>query len=147
MTPGDRGIAIRSAGEADLPLLVALDEIAGREPGRVRLIERLIQANACLVAVRDDRCCGYTGIEYSFFDCGFIPIVYVEASLRRQGIGRALVEAISGHCRTPKLFTSTNESNAPMRALLEDLQFEPSGVIHNLDPGDPELVYFRQLRP
>lgn len=32
-----------------------------------------------------------------------------------------------------------------MRSLLSAAGFEPSGVIHNLDPGDPELVYVRKL--
>jgi hypothetical protein len=32
-----------------------------------------------------------------------------------------------------------------MQELLRLLGFVPSGVIHNLDPGDPELVYFLDL--
>jgi hypothetical protein len=32
-----------------------------------------------------------------------------------------------------------------MQALLEKAGFESSGVIHNLDAGDPELVYFKLL--
>jgi len=57
-----------------------------------------------------------------------------------------LVRHVEQECRTPKLFTSTNESNAPMRALLAKLGFSPSGVIENLDEGDPELVFFKRLR-
>ena len=41
------------------------------------------------------------------------------------------------------MFTSTHASNLPMQALLAKSGFEPSGIIHNLDPGDPELVYVR----
>jgi hypothetical protein len=33
-----------------------------------------------------------------------------------------------------------------MRLLLEDCRFAPSGIIHNLDEGDPELVFFRRVR-
>ena len=44
-----------------------------------------------------------------------------------------------------KLFTSTNQSNTPMQALLALLGYVRSGVIDNLDPGDPELVYFLDL--
>ena len=32
-----------------------------------------------------------------------------------------------------------------MQALLDSLGYVPSGEIHNLDPGDPELVYFLDL--
>lgn len=41
-----------------------------------------------------------------------------------------------------RMFTSTNQSNLKMQSLLAKLGYEPSGVIHNLDEGDPELVYF-----
>ena len=34
-----------------------------------------------------------------------------------------------------------DESNGAMRNLLVQSGFEPSGIIHNLDPDDPELVY------
>jgi hypothetical protein len=34
-----------------------------------------------------------------------------------------------------------------MRSLLTKLGFEPSGIIENLDDGDPELVFFKRLRP
>jgi hypothetical protein len=33
-----------------------------------------------------------------------------------------------------------------MQRVLENLSYERSGVIYNLDPGDPELVYFKNLR-
>jgi hypothetical protein len=49
-------------------------------------------------------------------------------------------------CKTAKLFTSTNQSNKPMQVLLNRLGYRPSGVIENLDEGDPELVYMKQVR-
>lgn len=33
-----------------------------------------------------------------------------------------------------------------MQLLLAKLEYVLSGVIHNLDEGDPEIVYFKQLR-
>jgi hypothetical protein len=33
-----------------------------------------------------------------------------------------------------------------MQSLLAKLGYVPSGIIYNLDEGDPELVYFKQLR-
>jgi hypothetical protein len=33
-----------------------------------------------------------------------------------------------------------------MQALLNRLGYTPSGVIHNLDEGDPEIVCFKRLR-
>ncbi len=42
-----------------------------------------------------------------------------------------------------RVWTSTNESNAPMRALLGSAGFVESGRVDNLDPGDPELIFVR----
>jgi hypothetical protein len=33
-----------------------------------------------------------------------------------------------------------------MRALLEKRGYEPSGTIHNLDAGDPELIFVKFAR-
>jgi hypothetical protein len=33
-----------------------------------------------------------------------------------------------------------------MQSLLAKLGYQLSGVIHELDPGDPELVYVKYLR-
>jgi L-asparagine transporter-like permease len=60
-------------------------------------------------------------------------------------VARALLRALEHRCATPKLFTSTNVSNLPMQALLATSGFVLSGIVHNLDPGDPELVYVRFL--
>ena len=61
-------------------------------------------------------------------------------------IGSALVRHVEGLCRSDRLFTSTNESNLAMRALLEKLRYTRSGVVDDLDPGDPELIFSKQLR-
>lgn len=73
-------------------------------------------------------------------------MLYVHANHRRRGAGTALVQHLESLCQTPKLFTSTNLSNLAMQSLLAKLGYELSGVIHNLDEGDPELVYFKRLR-
>ena len=72
-------------------------------------------------------------------------MVYVAKSARRQGVGQSLMRALATQCKTSKLFTSTNESNSAMRALLATLGYVPSGVIENLDPNDPELVFLLNL--
>jgi RimJ/RimL family protein N-acetyltransferase len=48
-------------------------------------------------------------------------------------------------CQTPKLFSSTNQSNRPMQALFAKVGFEQSGRIDNLDPNDPEIVYYKAV--
>jgi hypothetical protein len=56
-----------------------------------------------------------------------------------------LLQYMESVCQTPKLFTSTNLSNLPMQSLLAKLNYVLSGVIHNLDESDPEIVYFKRL--
>jgi len=72
-------------------------------------------------------------------------MVYVAEPARRRGVGRSLLENLEKRCSRPKLFTSTNESNREMKSLLMSLGYTASGVIYNLDPGDPELVFFKKL--
>jgi ribosomal protein S18 acetylase RimI-like enzyme len=48
-------------------------------------------------------------------------------------------------CKTPKLFTSTNESNIIAQKTYEANGFVRTGYIENLDEGDPEIIYFKLL--
>ena len=71
-------------------------------------------------------------------------MLMVDPTYRRMGIGVALMQHLESECKTPKIFTSTNLSNLAMQALLAKLGYERSGIIHNLDPNDPELVYMEE---
>ena len=52
---------------------------------------------------------------------------------------------VTKKCKKEKLFTSTNKSNVPMQKLMEKLKYKKSGIVHNLDPGDPELFFFKKV--
>ena len=136
---------IRSATPADRDKIMAFDHVARKEPARVQFIERGLRSATCLVAERHGEIIAYAVLEYTFYDNGFVSMLYVADGERRQGVGRALMKALASRCKTRKLFTSTNRSNKPMQQLLDRLGYMASGVIHNLDPGDPELVYFLDL--
>lgn len=135
-------IQLRNATTGDRDRIIAFDHIAQSDPLRVNFIERVLGSELCLVAERDRQVIAYGVLEYTFFDNGFISMIYVASSERRLGVGSALVDALTERCKTAKLFTSTNQSNVPTQRLLERRGFTSSGIIHNLDPGDPELVYF-----
>ena len=136
---------VRQGTLDDRDSIVALDRIADSDMNRVAFIERALWSEACIVADQNGSVVGYAVLEYTFYDQGFVSMLYVAETARRRGVGRTLVREIETRCRTLKLFTSTNESNGPMQALLASLGYAPSGVIHNLDAGDPELVYFLDL--
>jgi GNAT superfamily N-acetyltransferase len=129
----------------DADVLKTLDEVARDEPSRQAYIDRALESKQCFVALNDSEPVGYAVLSYQFYSNGWVDMLYVGRDSRRRGIGIALMEYLAQNCITPKLFASTNQSNKPMQALLEKAGFESSGVIHNLDIDDPELVYFKSL--
>ncbi|MGB3295635.1 MAG: GNAT family N-acetyltransferase [Phormidesmis sp.] len=130
----------------DADAIIAFDHVAACEPARVQSVHDYIESSACYVAVIDAKVVAYAVLNYKFYDNGWIEMLYVHPQFRRQGIGSALIRHLINACRTPKLFTSTNQSNFSMQRLLAALEFDRSGFIENLDEGDPELVYFKRLR-
>lgn len=136
---------VRQAESRDIQALTNLDHVAAVDPGRRRFISESVTAGHAWVAEYSGSAIGYATIDYGFFDQGFISLVIIDSTHRRQGAGTTLIRHLESICRTRKLFTSTNQSNHPMRALLEKLGFCRSGIIHNLDEGDPELVYFKKV--
>lgn len=134
---------IRLAHKTDMHGISAFDQVAQQDQARVVFISEAIEARNCYVSQLDSKIIGYGVLEYSFYSYGFIAMLYVHPNFRRQGIGESLVLHMERECETEKLFTSTNQSNKPMQALLKKLDFQPSGIIENLDPGDPELIYFK----
>lgn len=138
-------MTIRKATQADIAGILALDPEVAQDESRSRHIHEWVSKGFAYVALVDQRLTGYAVLEYSFFYLGFISMVMVSEAGRRQGVGAALISHVESICKTRKLFTSTNESNEPMKALLHRLAFEPSGVVYNLDDDDPELFYFKLL--
>ena len=139
-------ISIRPAVETDVETLCSLDLVARRESARREFIRREVASGNCFVAATAGAVIGYGVLNYTFYHHGSIDMLYVHAGHRRRGAGAALLEHMESLCRTPKLFTSTNLSNLPMQSLLAKRGYVLSGVIHNLDEGDPEIVYFKRLR-
>jgi len=83
---------------------------------------------------RDDAC---------FFARPFVALLVVAPGFRRRGLASALLAAIETEVSAP-LWTSTNRSNAAMRALLAGRGYESMGEVRGLDPGDPELFFRRR---
>ncbi|MBE7382363.1 MAG: GNAT family N-acetyltransferase [Leptolyngbya sp. SIO1E4] len=137
---------LRIAAKTDADAIIAFDHVAASDPARVQLIHNQIKSGACYIAVIDANVVAYAVLNYKFYDNGWIEMLYVHPRFRRQGIGSALIRHLINECCTPKLFTSTNQSNVPMQRLLATLGFARSGFIENLDEGDPEWVYFKRLR-
>ncbi len=138
-------INIRQAEEADKLVIFSFYHIAQTDDKQKQFIMDAVSAERCCVAVVDGNVVGFVILDYTFYTCGFISLLYVHPDFRRQRIGSELIRHAEAMCQTEKLFTSTNESNAPMQSLLSKLGYVRSGTIENLDEGDPEWVYFKKL--
>jgi ribosomal protein S18 acetylase RimI-like enzyme len=136
--------AIRLAQKSDLASIYDFDAVTQQDQHRRDFIAHSVSRRDCYVAL-EDRVRGYAVIDYSFFDNGFVSMLYVQPDYRRRGVASGLMQHLEGICRTAKLFTSTNFSNLPMQSLLAKLDYRLSGIIYNLDEGDPELVYIKYL--
>ena len=143
--PGVAAHAVQTALVEDLPSIVACDDRAQSHPSRLRTLETWVKRGECFVARCGEALNGFVVLEYGFFDQGFIQLVCVKPSRRREGLGLQLLAAAEKECQTSKLFTSTNASNVAARLLFERAGFVPSGKIENLDADDPELVYVKRL--
>ncbi len=138
-------ISIRLALESDIEAVCSLDLISRQESERREFIRREVTSGNCFIAATEETVIGYGVLNYTFYNNGCIDMLYIHAEHRRRGAGAALLKHMESLCRTSKLFTSTNLSNLPMQSLLAKAGYVLSGVIHNLDEGDPEIVYFKRL--
>jgi ribosomal protein S18 acetylase RimI-like enzyme len=139
------GIVIRPATSSDVAEIFQIDPLAESSRKRRDSIQKAVTAGFCHIAEKD-KILGFTVLDYSFYGNGFVSLLVVRPDCRRQGVASALVKYLETICTTGKLFTSTNESNLPMQALLEKLCFQPSGIIYGLDEGDPELIFHKILK-
>jgi GNAT superfamily N-acetyltransferase len=139
-------IRTRLAATKDRRAFGEFDPRAASDLHRREMIDSAIAARRCWVAERGGRVAAYGVLSKNFFGRDFVELVFVAESARRSGAGGAVLDAIERAVHADRLFTSTNESNAAMRALLAKRNYEASGRIENLDPGDPELVFVKILR-
>lgn len=133
-----RDLLCRKATFADIEKIIQIDPMHRRDQ-----ICKAVFQEECYLAENTTQIVGFAIMDYAFFDCGFVTLLIVREERRRCGIGSALLDYLSRQCKTEKLFTSTNQSNRPMRGLLVKSGFIPCGQIDALDEGDPELFFVR----
>lgn len=136
-------LSFRRAVKADLPQLYECDPYSRVHESRRHELIRMVQQESCLLALAGGRPLGFAMLEYSFFGNGFIPLICVATEHQNNGVGLALLAELERQCLTSKLFTSANVSNAKAQSLFSRAGFTRSGIVENLDEGDPELIYFK----
>lgn len=138
-------ILVERATEDDYADICAIDTAHVGDDSRCEYLAKAIMARHCLIAREAGQALGFGVVENSFFGNPFIELLIVHTDHRKRGVGMAIIHYIEKTCPSPKLFTSTNESNIPMQKLCEKLGFVRSGYVENLDEGDPEIIYFKRL--
>jgi ribosomal protein S18 acetylase RimI-like enzyme len=102
-----------------------------------------LRDSVVFVAYEDGLATGYAIASVRFFGRGFVWMLAVDPARRRRGVATALLRTAEDWCPSDRIFTSTNQSNAPARRLFESIGYLESGTVDNLDPGDPEVFYCR----
>ena len=141
-----RGFEIHQAFAGDVARLAAADPRLASDEGHRRHIGALLEPGLSWAAERDGAVLGFAVVTRHFFGFPFVDLLVVAEASRRGGIGLALMDHSAQAHDADRIFTSTNESNRPMRRLLAKADWLVSGLIENLDPGDPELVFVK-FRP
>jgi GNAT superfamily N-acetyltransferase len=138
---------IRSAEPPDVEAMLGLTaEVVG--PVRAEVVLRsYLERHHVLVAVDDDRVVGVLGFRTDWFGCTFVSLVSVHKDVRRRGIARALYRRVEDMTPSPRLFSSTEETNGVSIRMHTGLGFVPSGHIDNLPQGYRELLFFKRLAP
>lgn len=138
---------IRLALSSDAKVIIGIDPLSQTDPKRTPFIMHALNTRTCHLVESEGKLVGYGVLDYSFYQYGFVSMLYIHPEFRRKGFGTALIRHFETICKTDKMFTSTNQSNKPMQQLLTKIGYRPSGVIENLDEGDPELVFFKRVSP
>jgi len=136
---------IRKATRADAQALKDLDTIVPHDPGRASAIDRWLRNDTVLVAEVDGEVAGYGVFNHGFFGQSNVDMLMIHPDWRGRRVGEHILAELEQLGDTPKFYVTTNQSNHRMQRLLSRMGYRPGGYIHELDPGDPELVFVKDI--
>lgn len=134
---------IVAAQIADLNAIVQLDREVIGNMSRRKSIENAIMQERCIIVKENDKVVGFLIYDTNFFECTFISLIIVSPSKRRKGYGSQMLNFMVRTSLTQKVFSSTNRSNNSMQKVFEANGFVESGIVENLDEGDPEILFYK----
>ncbi|HYS18580.1 MAG TPA: GNAT family N-acetyltransferase [Candidatus Binatia bacterium] len=100
-----------------------------------------------MVAEEAGEVVGVLAYRTDWFQCTFVSLVAVREAFRRKGAARALFKMVEAISPGPRLFSSTEETNAAAIQMHTALGFTPAGYIDNLPQGYRELLFYKRLHP
>ena len=137
----------RRIGPTDIDLVARVDpRLEPASASRQHIVD-LLGVGMSWAVVLGEHAVGFAIVTRHFYGFPFVDLLHVNQAHRREGVGQALMDHCEAAHDADRIFTSTNESNAPMRRLLAKADWSVSGLIENLDPGDPELVFVKFKDP
>ena len=122
-------------------MLVIGEERAGA------FIKSHMERHHLIVAEAPDGIVGFLAYRTDWFQCTFVSLVVVREDFRRKGIAREFFKAVEAVSPTPRLFSSTEETNAVSIRMHAAFGFAPSGHVDNLPQGPRELVFYKRIPP
>ncbi|MBJ7983268.1 GNAT family N-acetyltransferase [Bacillus cereus] len=138
---------VAKASIDDLDSIVHIDVAVIGDDSRRNYIKHAIDEEKCIIVKEDNSIFGFLTYDTKFFDCTFLSLIIVSPTKRRQGHASLLISYMLSHSPTQKIFSSTNESNESMQKVFSANGFIRSGIVENLDEGDPEIIfYIKKLR-
>jgi GNAT superfamily N-acetyltransferase len=138
---------IRGPSPADLEAVLELaTEVIGPERAGP-FVRSHLDRHHLLVAGSTDGVIGVLAYRTDWFQCTLVSLVSVRKDFRRRGVARALFKAVEQMSTSPRLFSSTEETNAGAIRMHTALGFTPSGHIDNLPQGYRELLFYKRLAP
>jgi GNAT superfamily N-acetyltransferase len=137
---------IRPAWGADLASLRQVDPRLA-DPMRARIAANVLGLGRSWIADVGGVPVGFALTSLGFFYKPMVELLVVAEGHRRQGIGMLLLHHCEAAHTDDRIFVSTNASNTAANALFAKAGFQGSGIVYNIDPGDPELVYVKHRAP
>jgi GNAT superfamily N-acetyltransferase len=140
-------VEIRLARPDDTPTCVDLAEVVIGPRRAGPFVQAAADRGHLLVASDDGGVTGMLAYRTDWFACTFVALVSVHPDHRRRGIARGLFEAVEQRSPGPRLFSSTEETNAAAIQLHRALGFVTSGYVDNLPQGYRELLFYKRVQP
>lgn len=125
----------------DLAALVIVGDRAGP------FVKSHLERHQLIVAEADDQVVGFVAYRTDWFQCTFVSLVVVREDWRRRGIAREFFKSVEAVSLSPRIFSSTEETNAASIRMHTALGFTPSGHIDNLPQGTRELLFYKRVQP
>ena len=138
---------VRNADQADLQAVTSLAAAVIGPERAGPFMRSHAERHHLLVAEEAGEVVGVLAYRTDWFQCAFVGLVSVRGDFRRRGIAHALYKMVEGLSPSPRLYSSTEETNAVAIQMHAALGFTPSGHIDNLPQGYRELLFYKRLHP